>query len=81
MKSLRKEKAAETGASRRAVRLGGRRFRPRNSQLGEEPTALALRYRDETHALEGPPLAPPTKPQRPVIQQQQQVQPKIGDEE
>ena len=51
------------------------------TQLGEQLTALALRYVDEADALERSPPRVPTEPQRPVIQQQQQVQPKGGDKD
>jgi hypothetical protein len=49
--------------------------------LGEQLTALALRYVDEADALERSPPRLPTESQRPVIQQQQQVQPKNGDKD
>jgi hypothetical protein len=51
------------------------------TQLGEQLTALALHYLDEADALETSPPRLPTEPQRPVIQQQQQVQPKSGDKD
>jgi len=50
-------------------------------QLGEQLTALALRYLDEADTLERSPPRLPTEPQCPVIQQQQQVQPKGGDKD
>jgi len=50
-------------------------------QLGEQLTALALRYLDEGDALEKSPPQVLTKPQRPIVQQQQQVQPKDSDKE
>ena len=49
--------------------------------LGEQLTALALRYLDEADALERSPPPLPTEPQRPVIQQQQQVQAQSGDKD
>ena len=51
------------------------------TQLGEQLTALALRYLDEDDALERSPPQLPTKPQRSVVQQQRQVQPKDSDKE
>jgi hypothetical protein len=50
-------------------------------QLGEQLTALALRYLDQADTLGKVPPRLPTDPQRPVIQQQQQVQPKGGDKD
>jgi hypothetical protein len=50
-------------------------------ELGEQLTALALRYLDEADALERSPPQVLTEPQRPVVQQQQQVQPKDSDKE
>ena len=46
------------------------------SQLGEALTALALRYLDGAYALQNSASPPPAKPERPVVQQQKQVQPK-----
>jgi hypothetical protein len=51
------------------------------TQLGEQLTALALRYLDEADALERSLPQLPTEPQRSVVQQQQQVQPKDSDKE
>ena len=51
------------------------------TQLGEQLTALALRYLDEADALERSPPRLPTEPPRPAVQQQQQVQPKSGDKD
>ena len=50
-------------------------------QLGEQLTALALRYLDEADTLEKSPPRVPTEPPRSVIQQQQQVQPKGGEKD
>jgi hypothetical protein len=50
-------------------------------QLGEELTALALRYLDEADAPERSPSQAPAEPQRPVTQQQQQAQPEGNDKE
>ena len=49
-------------------------------QLGEELTALALRYLNEADALESSP-SPRAEPQRPVAQQQQQPQPEPNGKE
>ena len=51
------------------------------TQLGEQLTALALRYLYEGDALENSPPQVLTKPQRPIVQQQQQVPPKDSDKE
>ena len=51
------------------------------TQLGEQLTALAPRYLDEGDALEKSPPQVLTKPQRPIVQQEQQVPPKDSDKE
>jgi hypothetical protein len=73
-RQLQKQAAALFGLAEDAFGQG-------KPQLGEQLTALALRYVDEADALERSLPRLPTEPQRPVTQQQQQVQPKGGDKD